>query len=521
MAILSGGRLQTCGSPLFLKSRFGTGFSLCVVRQQQHLQPTAPSSSSSVAALTSLIRRHVPEADLFSQAAAELLYRLPLSAASALPDLLRALGTAEARAGMGVASFGLSMTTLEEVFLKIARDGVGSSTDASSASSGLLGLSTTAALGASLHSPLHRDGPTAPTDVVLDMTTTSHGHDTSGKHADTTTSTAPVAAADELSAALDCRPEAGEDPSCPPLSEPSAGDPPGKAVVAGDDSQAEQWQRRLWEQLRQLLWKRALVARRDLKGLCFQVLLPALLIALVLLLLTIKPRLAGPSIPMDLGLYRRYGPIETPYSSPLGPGSDRLQLLQQQQSSPSASSAASGGLQRYRYLSSGDSYNTSELLLQSMHGGGGPSAAATAPRLGSIVTDDQVLLNITVDYPTIKRAQPQAEVLALLAAQSGMVAGLSSPSFGVLAYEGPVSLPFSTQDQDSRVSEPPPQHGLLMAPSALKLTLYLGVLLAAVFAVLGGGGLVWGQQQQPERRGFGGSGQQPAERPADDAQPHR
>jgi hypothetical protein len=61
-----------------------------------------------------------------------------------------------------------------------------------------------------------------------------------------------------------------------------------------------------WRQLHTLLHKRWTIARRDRKGFFFQVVLPVLLIVLVLLVLTIDVRLAGPPIRMNAALYRDF-----------------------------------------------------------------------------------------------------------------------------------------------------------------------------------------------------------------------
>lgn len=54
-----------------------------------------------------------------------------------------------------------------------------------------------------------------------------------------------------------------------------------------------------WEQLCWLLWKRKVVAMRDWRGGLYKVVLPAVLVGLVLVLLTIDVGLAGPSLAMS------------------------------------------------------------------------------------------------------------------------------------------------------------------------------------------------------------------------------
>jgi hypothetical protein len=105
IAIMTAGRLKTYGTPLYLKNRFGAGYSLTVVKKR------GPEGAGAEPAITTLVRSHVPEAELFSEAGAELLYRLPLSCAPVFPQLLKALDLQGERCGAD--SFGISMTTLE------------------------------------------------------------------------------------------------------------------------------------------------------------------------------------------------------------------------------------------------------------------------------------------------------------------------------------------------------------------------------------------------------------------------
>ncbi|KAF8072728.1 Abca17 [Scenedesmus sp. PABB004] len=133
--ILAEGRLVASGSPLELKARYGVGYTLTAVLAHPGAQPggarpgpgAAPGGGAdggaaalggAAARLAALVRAHVPAAVLLSAAGGEVALRLPKEAAGAFPALLREL---EARAAaLGVSSYGLSVTTLEEVFLAVA-----------------------------------------------------------------------------------------------------------------------------------------------------------------------------------------------------------------------------------------------------------------------------------------------------------------------------------------------------------------------------------------------------------------
>ena len=60
-------KFRCCGSPLFLKSKFGVGYHMTCVKEP----------NCNVPAVTHMIKQHVPEAKLQSNIGAELTYILP------------------------------------------------------------------------------------------------------------------------------------------------------------------------------------------------------------------------------------------------------------------------------------------------------------------------------------------------------------------------------------------------------------------------------------------------------------
>uniref|UniRef100_A0A8C5FXE8 ATP-binding cassette, sub-family A (ABC1), member 4b n=1 Tax=Gadus morhua TaxID=8049 RepID=A0A8C5FXE8_GADMO len=123
VAILSQGRLHCCGSPLFLKNYFGVGFYLTLVRRMRDLRRKEvsslgrrfPRSWRDIDSITSLIHHHVPEAKLIESIGQELTYLLPSKGFKhrAYASLFRELE--ETLGDMGLSSFGISDTSLEEV----------------------------------------------------------------------------------------------------------------------------------------------------------------------------------------------------------------------------------------------------------------------------------------------------------------------------------------------------------------------------------------------------------------------
>lgn len=122
IAIMANGSLKCCGSSLFLKHQYGVGYTLTLVK-------SAPSAS--VAA--DIVHRHVPAATRLSDVGTEISFRLPLSSSSSFERMFReiegcmrthhTLGTGENENehSHGIESYGISVTTLEEVFLRVAR----------------------------------------------------------------------------------------------------------------------------------------------------------------------------------------------------------------------------------------------------------------------------------------------------------------------------------------------------------------------------------------------------------------
>jgi hypothetical protein len=114
------GRLACCGSPLFLKSRLGLGHHLsCLLTASQ----SGKGAAAATEALDALLAAHAPGSVCEAHVGAELSFLLPPGAASAFPALLREL---DARAEeLRVASYSVSCSTLEEVFLSIAENACG------------------------------------------------------------------------------------------------------------------------------------------------------------------------------------------------------------------------------------------------------------------------------------------------------------------------------------------------------------------------------------------------------------
>uniref|UniRef100_A0A8K9UTD9 P-type phospholipid transporter n=1 Tax=Oncorhynchus mykiss TaxID=8022 RepID=A0A8K9UTD9_ONCMY len=131
VAIISKGQLHCCGSPLFLKNCFGVGFYLTLVRRMKDNECDCASecsctcstctkmkeeSQGDVDNITTLIHHHVPEAKLIEAIGQELTFLLPNKGFKhrAYASLFRELE--ETLGDMGLSSFGISDTSLEEPY---------------------------------------------------------------------------------------------------------------------------------------------------------------------------------------------------------------------------------------------------------------------------------------------------------------------------------------------------------------------------------------------------------------------
>uniref|UniRef100_A0A669C5X9 P-type phospholipid transporter n=1 Tax=Oreochromis niloticus TaxID=8128 RepID=A0A669C5X9_ORENI len=288
IAIISHGKLCCVGSSLFLKTHLGTGYYLTLVKRDYDLtlqscrnsastvsyskktekedsvsesssdaglgsEPESETTTIDVSLISNVIFKHVPEARLVEDLGHELAYVLPYQAAKdgAFVELFHELD--DRLTDLGISSYGISDTTLEEIFLKVAEDSGVDSVELS-------------------------DG------VVPTRTRRRHAF--------------------------------GDHQSClKPFTEDdfdfndSEGDPESRETdwLSGTDGKGS-YQVKGWSLKRQqfvaLLWKRFLYARRSRKGFFAQIVLPAVFVCIALVFSLIVPPFGKyPSLALDPGMY--------------------------------------------------------------------------------------------------------------------------------------------------------------------------------------------------------------------------
>ncbi|XP_034369621.1 phospholipid-transporting ATPase ABCA3-like [Arvicanthis niloticus] len=108
IAILVMGILKCCGSSLFLKKLYGVGYHLVIVK--------TPDSDDEK--ISQLIKDYIPTAKMETNVAAELSFILPKEHTHRFADLFTDLEGRQVE--LGISGFGVSMTTMDEVFFRVS-----------------------------------------------------------------------------------------------------------------------------------------------------------------------------------------------------------------------------------------------------------------------------------------------------------------------------------------------------------------------------------------------------------------
>ena len=111
IAILQRGIIQCCGSSLFLKANYGVGYTLTISKTDV---------GADTKAILSCINRHVPQSQVLSSVAREITCQLPDAQRPRFANLFDEMD--EKRNDWGIDSYGVSVTTLEEVFLRVGQE---------------------------------------------------------------------------------------------------------------------------------------------------------------------------------------------------------------------------------------------------------------------------------------------------------------------------------------------------------------------------------------------------------------
>ena len=112
IGIMAEGGLRCVGSPLFLKKEYGVGYQITIEKN-----PDASENVTDV--VTKIVRSSVPSASVLSNVSSEITFQVPIKASETFPDMFDKLDEKVKRKDINM--YGVGITTLDEVFLMVAR----------------------------------------------------------------------------------------------------------------------------------------------------------------------------------------------------------------------------------------------------------------------------------------------------------------------------------------------------------------------------------------------------------------
>jgi len=110
IAIMGDGKLLCCGSSLFLKKKYGVGYNMTVEKKS--------ATHFDTAAVLNKIHETVPDATILTDVGTELTVQLPFASSQNFEHLFSTIDDSQEE--LEVSSYGMTVTTMEEVFLKVA-----------------------------------------------------------------------------------------------------------------------------------------------------------------------------------------------------------------------------------------------------------------------------------------------------------------------------------------------------------------------------------------------------------------
>ena len=115
IAIMSKGSLRCSGSPLFLKSKYSSGYSLVLTKNKQENEQIEEETNKTKQ-LIDLVQSIVPDAKLSSNINSEITFLLSVEHTRTFPRLFEQLD--RLKEDLNLINVGISAATVEQVFLK-------------------------------------------------------------------------------------------------------------------------------------------------------------------------------------------------------------------------------------------------------------------------------------------------------------------------------------------------------------------------------------------------------------------
>ena len=108
IAIMAKGDLVTCGSSVFLKNKYGVGYTIVFVKKNINVASDG---------IVKAVHKYIDNAKILSDVSSELSMQLPLDRVKEFSSLFKDIDGRKDQ--LGIETYGISITTLEEVFLKV------------------------------------------------------------------------------------------------------------------------------------------------------------------------------------------------------------------------------------------------------------------------------------------------------------------------------------------------------------------------------------------------------------------
>ena len=106
IAVIDNGKIECCGSPLFLKTNYGEGYKLTLSKRNDFNESE----------LKKTLSLHLQKYEIETNAASEMAICIPMEFLNNLPSLL--VNIEQKSESIGINNYGISSSTIEEVFLK-------------------------------------------------------------------------------------------------------------------------------------------------------------------------------------------------------------------------------------------------------------------------------------------------------------------------------------------------------------------------------------------------------------------
>jgi ATP-binding cassette subfamily A (ABC1) protein 3 len=120
IAIMSQGKLRCCGSSAYLKSKYGSGYNLTITKRKEDSSQQNEDQNMSSNEIIELVKSHLPSASLNSNINSEISFILPMEQTNKFARLFEKLESQKET--LNILNIGISITTLEDVFLRLAEE---------------------------------------------------------------------------------------------------------------------------------------------------------------------------------------------------------------------------------------------------------------------------------------------------------------------------------------------------------------------------------------------------------------